>query len=74
MDAFQTGKVVVFLASILAANTGLTLTRSSTVVIVEMPASSLPAFREKVGSEGKLEILSDASAQRLKLRIEVVRE
>jgi SWI/SNF-related matrix-associated actin-dependent regulator 1 of chromatin subfamily A len=50
VDAFQNGEAQVFLASLTAANTGVTLTRSSTVVFVE--ASWVPSDNEQ--GEGRV--------------------
>jgi SWI/SNF-related matrix-associated actin-dependent regulator 1 of chromatin subfamily A len=61
VDAFQAGKVTIFLASILAANTGITLTRSSTVVIVE--PDWVPTNNEQ--AEGRCHRMTQTSLTRV---------
>ncbi len=46
----------------------------STTVVVEMPAASVEAFREKLASEGSFEVLGTLPSGKVRLRIEVVRE
>lgn len=50
VDDFQTGRCPVFLASLTAANTGITLTRSQTVIFVE--ADWVPSTNEQ--AEGRV--------------------